>query len=208
MGCLQVGHPRQRHPRGRVPRNRPGTRYLVYPSWHQRCVSYYGCGDFFRTSSNASVVFCNAIAPLTATTTSRTTGPGSVRRRSRSSESNPGRRLPGGRCPTTRTEPSPLPATRRPSRPTTTAHILRGCFEGWITWLHDVNPGYGSGDLWLRRQLVLRRWHDAGAEQYTSEVQGHLNNHIWLQPGFPNDRPGCHPDLWLPGARFPAVGDS
>jgi hypothetical protein len=77
---------------------------------------------------------------------------------------------------------------------------IRGCFEGWVTWLHSQNPSYGPGDLWgCVGYWYSGDWRDSGANNYIAETQGYLNNRIWLQPGFPNDRPGCHPTYGCPG---------
>src|SRR5262249_48209724 len=51
--------------------------------------------------------------------------------------------------------------------------------------------GYGPGDLWgCVGHWYSGDWYDSGAQNYIAETQGYLNNHISLQPDFPNDRPG------------------
>jgi hypothetical protein len=58
----------------------------------------------------------------------------------------------------------------------------RNCFEGNETWL---GGSYGPGDMWGCVGLWFSgRWHDAGAEQYISDVQAYVNQRIWEDPGF------------------------
>ncbi len=58
----------------------------------------------------------------------------------------------------------------------------RNCFEGNETWL---GGSYGPGDMWGCVGLWFSgRWHDAGAEQYISDVQGYLSQRIWETPDF------------------------
>ena len=77
---------------------------------------------------------------------------------------------------------------------------LRGCLEGWIFWLDDVNPAYGPGDLWgCVGTWFSGDWHSGAADQYASEVRAHLDNRVWLQPGFENDKPGCNRTYGCPG---------
>jgi autotransporter family porin len=58
----------------------------------------------------------------------------------------------------------------------------RNCFEGNETWL---GGNYGAGDLWGCVGLWFSgQWHDPGAEQYITDVQTHLNQRIWEDPGF------------------------
>jgi autotransporter family porin len=62
----------------------------------------------------------------------------------------------------------------------------RNCFEGNETWL---GGSYAKGDIWGCVGLWFSgRWHDAGAEQYITDVKGYLNPPIWTTPGFINYR--------------------
>jgi autotransporter family porin len=55
--------------------------------------------------------------------------------------------------------------------------VLRGCFEGWVTYLHN---GYGAGDLW-----GCVGWHYSGewknneALAYIGRVRHHLDERSW-----------------------------
>jgi autotransporter family porin len=62
----------------------------------------------------------------------------------------------------------------------------RNCFEGSETWL---GGSYAKGDLWGCVGLWFSgRWHDAGAEQYITDVKAYLSQRIWETPGFVNYR--------------------
>jgi hypothetical protein len=63
----------------------------------------------------------------------------------------------------------------------------RSCFEGYIGWLNQVQPGndYRAGDQWgCFGMWFSGRWKDAPALNYISVVQGHLSRRTWAQPGF------------------------
>lgn len=65
----------------------------------------------------------------------------------------------------------------------------RACFEGDETWLNQFNPPrpYAAGDIVGCMGLWFSgRWYDAGATQYISTWQGHLNARTWETPGFLN----------------------
>lgn len=58
----------------------------------------------------------------------------------------------------------------------------RSCFEGYFSsWI----PASAKGDEWGCVGLWFSgSWYDAGAKDYISKVQQHLNDKTWLQPGF------------------------
>ena len=63
----------------------------------------------------------------------------------------------------------------------------RSCFEGYVLWLNDVQPGagYGAGDEWGCVGLWFSgRWKDGGALGYIAEVQRRLSERTWMQAGF------------------------
>jgi hypothetical protein len=65
---------------------------------------------------------------------------------------------------------------------------LRGCFDGYDTWLNDestVNRRYVSGDLWgCVGAWYSGRWHDPSAETYINSVKKRLANKDWVKRGF------------------------
>jgi len=65
--------------------------------------------------------------------------------------------------------------------------IWRVCFEGWESWLNNVERGtqYGAGDAWgCVGRWFSGRWHTAPSDQYSAAVQDYLNQRIWLQATF------------------------
>jgi autotransporter family porin len=63
----------------------------------------------------------------------------------------------------------------------------RVCFEGWMTWIDDVQPGagYGAGDEWSCVGVWYSgMWRDAEANGYIRSVRQNLRDRPWLQPGF------------------------
>lgn len=65
--------------------------------------------------------------------------------------------------------------------------IWRVCFEGWESWLNNVERGsqYGAGDAWgCVGRWFSGRWHTAPSDQYSAAVQDYLNQRIWLQANF------------------------
>jgi hypothetical protein len=65
--------------------------------------------------------------------------------------------------------------------------IWRACFEGFESWLNNVDRGrqYGAGDAWgCVGRWFSGRWHTSPSDQYVSAVQDYLNQRIWQQPNF------------------------
>lgn len=55
--------------------------------------------------------------------------------------------------------------------------IVRGCLEGWDSWLGN---GYTGGDLWgCVGRWFSGGWYDAGARTYIAEVQANLASKPW-----------------------------
>src|SRR5262249_20187555 len=70
---------------------------------------------------------------------------------------------------------------------------LRGCYEGWITWLRP------AGDLWACvRAWYSGDWHDPDGNAYVAEAQGNLANYVWLDPNWSDDKPGCNKSYGCP----------
>lgn len=64
--------------------------------------------------------------------------------------------------------------------------VIRNCYEGWTSYLHDYYPvwgysGYHAGDLWgCIGVWYSGRWYSSDALSYISLVQRHLANRDWL----------------------------
>ena len=164
-----------------------------------RCYSYYGCGDFFNSSSAASSVFCNAIARY-GYDYQRDYGAGLCPQTFSILGIKSWLAPSWGQMPDNQNGTFPFNRDSTAFAADYYASHIRGCLEGWIFWLDDVNPAYGPGDLWgCVGNWFSGDWHSGAADRYSSEVQGHLNSHIWLQADFPSDKPGCHPTYGCPG---------
>lgn len=72
---------------------------------------------------------------------------------------------------------------------------LRGCYEGWESWLDDTGTGrYSAGRIWgCVGAWYSGGWHDRAANSYIAKVQASEAAHSWLRPGWPHNRPGCSP---------------
>jgi len=59
-----------------------------------------------------------------------------------------------------------------------TAAVLRGCFEGWDTWLGGT---YAAGDLWgCIGRWNTGAWHTSAANAYITSVRAQSTNRPWL----------------------------
>lgn len=165
--------------------------YEVYPSG--RCVTYFSCGDFFSTTDEAHKTFCDGIAVF-----------GYDYQKDYGS----------GFCPRTLgiigvmmwEDPAwgPMLGNQNGTFPFNRdstafavdyeASHLRGCLEGWISYLTPA-----TNDLWgCVGSWYSGAWHDSGANLYITRVQDFLNSHIWLDPTWPTNKPGCDPTYGCP----------
>ncbi|HKB31637.1 MAG TPA: hypothetical protein VKD26_12480 [Streptosporangiaceae bacterium] len=65
--------------------------------------------------------------------------------------------------------------------------IWRSCFDGYETWLNNVDRGrqYRAGDAWgCVGRWFAGRWYAGGAQQYIGRVATCLRERIWRQPYF------------------------
>ncbi len=79
---------------------------------------------------------------------------------------------------------------------------LRGCYEGWESWLKDTGTGtYAAGDLWgCVGSWDSGVWHDTTADAYTVKVQSAESSLLWLTPDFDDatQQYGCDPTYGCP----------
>lgn len=70
---------------------------------------------------------------------------------------------------------------------------LRGCMEGWITWLSN-RDGFRRGDVWGCVGVWYGGdWKIPAARQYSARVKALMVDRFWLQPGFAEKaRPGSN----------------
>jgi hypothetical protein len=165
--------------------------YETYPSG--RCVLHFSCGDIHPTSTPDSNTFCDHIATF-----------GHDYQQDYSD----------GICPKTfgivgvmswqapswglmaNNQNGTFPFNRNSTAFAVdyVASYLRGCYEGWITWLNTT-----PGDLWgCVGSWYSGDWYSSAANLYISNVKKELNNYTWLQSSWPFDKPGCDPTYGCP----------
>lgn len=172
--------------------------YQSYPSG--RCVSHFGCGDVFKKPSVATRTYCRALARY-GYDYQRDLGP--------------------GLCPKTFSivgvmawqdpEWGPWPDNQNGtfpfSRDSTAfavdylASQLRGCYEGWRSWLKRTSDGrYAAGDLFgCVGAWFAGEWHSEAADGYIERVQRAMHFWPWLDPSWATNRPGCTARYGCPG---------
>jgi autotransporter family porin len=71
------------------------------------------------------------------------------------------------------------------------AAIMRGCYEGWESWLasyggpNGTASNYAAGDLYgCLGRWYSGGWHTPDAESYISSVKQNLTDKAWLRSGF------------------------
>jgi hypothetical protein len=164
--------------------------YETYPSG--RCVIHYSCGDMFSAATTASTAYCQAVA-----------GDGYDYQLD----------FGAGICPKTFSivgvmdwqdpewgrYPENQNGTFPFNRDSTAFAVdylgaeLRGCLEGWESWLKGTGTGtYAAGRLWgCVGAWFAGDWHSTAADGYISRVKRAMRTHPWLDPTWPDNKPGC-----------------
>ncbi len=182
--------------RGMAVRESTWFQYETYPSG--RCVTYYGCGDFFSSETRADrKVFCDGLdtfghdyqvdygdgyCPKTFSILGEM------------SWSNPswGFAWAGNQNGT-----FPFNRNSTAFAADYLAAHLRGCYNGWEWWLNKT-----GGDLWgCVGSWYSGDWHSAAADGYISRVKNEISNHRWLQASWPSEGPACDPTYGCPTSR-------
>ena len=170
--------------------------YETFPSG--RCVLQYGCGDMFSTDTADSRTYCDGLDAVGGYDYQADFG--------------------AGNCPQTFSIAGVMswedPAWVAPNPPWDgnqngafpfnrdstafaleyLASYLRGCYEGWVRWLHPEGGGiWGCVGSWYSGD-----WHSAGANGYIRRVKATIARRTWLDPGFPDITPGCDPTYGCP----------
>jgi hypothetical protein len=169
--------------------------YETYPSG--RCVTYYGCGDWFSSEPySARNTYCDALA-----------------RYGYDYQLDYG----DGLCPKTFSIigemswwnpswgfnwPDNQNGTFPFSRNSTAFAVdyygsqMRGCYEDW-QW--ELGSSYAPGDLWgCVGSWYSGGWHDAAADGYAQRVQAAMNTQPWLTSTFAATKPPCDPTYGCP----------
>jgi hypothetical protein len=170
--------------------------YETYPSG--RCVKYYSCGDFFESSSAASVIFCDAIARY-GYDYQRDFGSGLCPQTFSIVGIKSWQAPSWGRMPDNQNGTFPFSRNSTAFAVDYIGSYLRGCYEGWEHWL-STEGNYAAGDIWgCVGSWYSGDWHDSGAESYLARVRSDLNRRPWLAPEWPSNHPGCSSQYGCPG---------
>jgi hypothetical protein len=173
--------------------------YEVYPGG--RCVVDSGCGDILPSGQQGARTYCAAL---------------------RTSGHDYERDYGTGRCPKTFSiagvmswhAPSwgAAPANQNGTFPfnrDSTAFavdylgsFLRGCLEGWVTWLHNTGD-YRAGQVWgCVGAWFAGAWRSPAASEYTSKVRATTHDRPWLARGWAASQLPCSDEFGCPrGAR-------
>jgi hypothetical protein len=172
--------------------------YLTYPSG--RPVFNYGSGDLFSAPSAASRVYCQFVArfgydyqqDLGAGICPKTFSIVGVM-----SWQDPG----WGAWPANQNGTFPFNRNSTAFAVDYLGSQLRGCYEGWESWLDDSGTrSYGAGDLWgCVGVWYAGAWHSAAADGYAGRVQTELATRRWLDPSWPENKPDCTSRSGCPG---------
>ncbi|MEO5710589.1 MAG: hypothetical protein ABIQ59_12290 [Nocardioidaceae bacterium] len=70
--------------------------------------------------------------------------------------------------------------------------FLRGCQEGWVSWLKNNGSAYKAGMIWdCVAVWYAGKWRTPAAEKYESLVRGALRDRPWLDPAWATREPAC-----------------
>jgi hypothetical protein len=163
--------------------------YETYPT--NRCVTDFGCGDFFSSPTADTTTYCGAIAS-----------------HGYDYQADYG----AGYCPKTFSIAGVMDweapswgamldnqnGTFPFNRDSTAFAVdylgayLRGCYEGWVWWLKNTGTGkYAAGDIWgCVGSWYSGDWHSSAANTYISNVQH--SYYVWLSSSWPSNKPGCN----------------
>ncbi len=161
---------------------------MTYPD--QQCVTDYGCGDYFSSSSAASTTYCNDVAVLSGVNYQQWDGAGFCPQTFSilgvMSWWNPtwGFSWAGNQNGT-----FPFNHESTAFAADYWGAMIRGCYEGW-QW--ELGASYTAGDLWgCIGAWYDGNWHDSAANTYISKVQAALTTEPWLAGNFAAIKPEC-----------------
>jgi hypothetical protein len=170
--------------------------YATYPSG--RCVIDYGCGDIFAKSSNDSVTYCDALRVAGGHDYESDLGRGICPKTFSivgvMSWDDPAWQAPAPAWPDNQNGTFPFNRDSTAFAVDYLGSYLRGCLEGWITWLHP-----SGGDIWgCVGSWYSGDWHSADADRYTRNAKRALTKHIWLDRSWARFTPACDPTFGCP----------
>ena len=170
--------------------------YETYPSG--RCVTYYGCGDFFTSEPYADRhAYCDGLAAFGhdyQLDYGDAYCPKTFSMVGEMSWSSPSWGFPWAG-----NQNGTFPFSRNSTAFAADylAASLRGCYNGWEWWLNK-----SGGDLWgCVGSWYAGNWHSSAANGYISRVKGEISDHRWLQSDWAAQGPGCDPTYGCPTSK-------
>jgi hypothetical protein len=172
--------------------------HRVYPSG--RCVTHFGCGDAFEKPSRATRVYCATLA-RSGYDYQRDFGPGICPKSFSIVDVLAWHDPAWGRWPGNQNGTFPFSRDSTAFAVDYMASQLRGCYEGWGSWLKRTSDGkYAAGDLlgcvgtWFAGE-----WHTDVADRSIRRVQQAMQFWPWLDPTWVTNGPGCNARYGCPG---------
>jgi hypothetical protein len=169
--------------RGIAVRESTWYQYLTNPDG--TCVEFRGCGDRFSNATRDSTTYCEGLVKVGHHDYQPQFGGPGVCPKTFSivgvmSWDDPAWRAPARAWRGNQNGTFPFNRDSTAFAVDYLASYLRGCYEGWITWLHP-----GGGDIWgCVGSWYSGDWHSSAADGYADRVQREIRRHTWLRPAF------------------------
>jgi hypothetical protein len=164
---------------------RESTWYQYLTKRNGTCVEYRGCGDFFTRATSSSKTYCKGLVKVGGHDYQPQFGgrglcPQTFSIAGVMSWDDPAWQAPSPAWPGNQNGTFPFNRDSTAFAVDFLGSYLRGCYEGWITWLHP-----GAGDM---RGCVgswyAGNWHSSAADGYVRRINKTIRNHLWLRPAF------------------------
>jgi hypothetical protein len=182
--------------RGIAVRESTWFQYETYASG--RCVIEYGCGDMFSSATKDSKVYCDGLTAAGGYDYQADFGSGICPQTFSiagvMSWEDPAWVAPAAPWKDNQNGTFPFNRDSTAFAVDYLASYLRGCYEGWVKWLHPAGGGiWGCVGSWYSGD-----WHSSAANDYIGLVRHEISNHTWLRRSFAAITPGCDPTYGCP----------
>lgn len=158
------------------------------------CVEHYSCGDLLTSRNEDTDVFCQELASY-GRDYQDDYGPGLCPRTFGITGVMSWQAPAWGVMPGNQNGTFPFNRQSTAFAVDYVASQLRGCLEGWQTWLGNTGTGaYRAGALWgCVGAWYAGEWNSAEAVGYIDRVRAELRARTWLTEEFRLFRPACDP---------------
>jgi hypothetical protein len=175
-------------------------------TWYQydvyadgRCVEHYSCGDVIEEPTSETTEFCEELARY-GRDYQTDYGPGICPRTFGITGVMSWQPPAWGEMPGNQNGTFPFNRRSTAFAADYLASQLRGCYEGWQWWLSNTGTrDYEAGRLWdCVGAWYAGEWRSEEALGYIDRVKTELRARTWLEPGWAEVRPACHPTYGCP----------